>query len=290
MRKGEGWLEAHPLRETIVRRYLRKRRLQNLALEQLAAGDELSPAEDAEDATEIVDEEERPAKPAPLHTLRLEAARTALLASGAKSVLDLGCGEGRLIRMLLRDVAIERILGIDVAWAAIERAHRNLRLERQPPRLADRITLAQGSLVYRDARLSGFDAAAVVEVIEHLDPHRLAAFERVLFEFARPRTVVLTTPNREWNAVFTEEGEDDRMRHRDHRFEWNRAEFRAWCETVAERFGYAFTIEGVGGEHEEYGPPSQMATFTRGPEEKATSKSKMHDETVPEEAEMEVTA
>ena len=266
LRKGEGWLATHPLREAIVRRYLRRRRLQNLAMEQLAAHDDLAPAEETPEdgqTVEMVEEtEEEQIKTKPLHTQRLEAAKTAILASGARSVVDLGCGEGRLIRMLLKETSLERILGIDVSWIAIERAHRNLALDRQPPLLAKRITLAQGSLVYRDARLREFDAAAVVEVIEHLDPHRLAAFERVLFEFAHPATVILTTPNREWNAVFVEEGEEGRMRHTDHRFEWSRAEFSAWCETVAERFGYAFTIEGVGGEHEEYGPPSQMAVFS----------------------------
>lgn len=50
--------------------------------------------------------------------------------------------------------------------------------------------LIQGSLLYRDQRLHGYDAAAVVEVIEHLAPARLAAFERVLFAAARPGMVV----------------------------------------------------------------------------------------------------
>jgi hypothetical protein len=37
----------------------------------------------------------------------------------------------------------------------------------------ERIKFNHGSRTYRDKRLSGFDAAAVVEVIEHLDPPRL---------------------------------------------------------------------------------------------------------------------
>jgi hypothetical protein len=75
-----------------------------------------------------------------------------------------------------------------------------------------------GSLMYRDEHPAGFEAAVVVEVIEHLDPPRLAAFERVLFEFARPRTVVLTTPNREYNVKW-ETLPARKFRHCDHRFE-----------------------------------------------------------------------
>ena len=123
-----------------------------------------------------------------------------------------------------------------------------------------RLELLHGSLTYRDGRLAGFDAAAVVEVVEHLDPPRLAAFERVLFEFARPRTIVLTTPNREYNVRFPTLPAG-RLRHRDHRFEWTRAEFRAWAERVAERFGYGVRFLPVGPEDEAVGPPTQAVIF-----------------------------
>ena len=83
-------------------------------------------------------------------------------------------------------------------------------------------------LTYRDEKLAGFDAAAIVEVIEHLDPARLAAFERVVFQQARPRTVVLTTPNKEYNVKW-ETLPAGAMRHGDHRFEWTRDEFQDWC-------------------------------------------------------------
>jgi 3' terminal RNA ribose 2'-O-methyltransferase Hen1 len=182
--------------------------------------------------------------------------------SGARRVLDLGCGEGRLLEMLLSDRQFSEIVGMDVSLASLDRARRRLRLERLPPLVAERLTLLHGSLLYRDRRLEGFDAAAVVEVIEHLDAPRLAAFERTLFGLARPGTVVVTTPNREYNALFPTLPEG-RMRHRDHRFEWTRAEFGAWAERVASDNGYAVRVASLGPEDETHGAPSQMATFTR---------------------------
>ena len=153
-------------------------------------------------------------------------------------------------------------IGVDVSVRTLEIAARRLKLERLPDRQAERVKLIHGSLMYRDQRLAGFDAAAVVEVIEHLDPPRLAAFERVVFEFARPGTVVLTTPNKEFNVTW-ETLPAGTFRHHDHRFEWTRAEFQAWANGVATRFGYAVRFLPVGPEHPEFGPPTQMAVFRR---------------------------
>jgi 3' terminal RNA ribose 2'-O-methyltransferase Hen1 len=177
--------------------------------------------------------------------------------------VDLGCGEGRLLRVLLDDRQFEEIVGMDVSYRALEMAANRLRLDRMPERQKERIRLLHGSLMYRDSRITGFDAAAVVEVIEHLDPPRLAAFERVVFEFARPGTVVLTTPNAEYNVRW-ETLPADRFRHRDHRFEWTRAELSAWATGVAARFGYATRFVPVGPEDPEVGAPTQMCVFTRG--------------------------
>jgi 3' terminal RNA ribose 2'-O-methyltransferase Hen1 len=122
--------------------------------------------------------------------------------------------------------------------------------------------LLHGSLTYRDRRLEGYDAAAVIEVIEHLAPERLRAFERALFEFAKPGTVVVTTPNREYNARF-ENLPDGQFRHRDHRFEWSRKEFQGWANNVAEKYGYAVRFAPVGPEDDLLGPPTQMGVFRR---------------------------
>jgi 3' terminal RNA ribose 2'-O-methyltransferase Hen1 len=186
----------------------------------------------------------------------------ALKASGAARVIDLGCGECRLLRRLLADRQFSEIVGLDVSSRALDIAESRLKLDRLAASQQERIRLLHGSLMYRDERLHGFDAAAVVEVVEHLDPPRLRAFERVLFESARPATIVLTTPNAEYNVMWPSLPAG-RFRHQDHRFEWTRAEFQAWAATVASRYEYVATFLPVGDEHESVGAPTQMAVFTR---------------------------
>jgi 3' terminal RNA ribose 2'-O-methyltransferase Hen1 len=178
-------------------------------------------------------------------------------------VLDLGCGEGKLLRRLAEDSQFAEVVGMDVSTRALAIAEERLRRTRHLDG-PGRVKLLHGSLVYRDARLAGFDAAAAVEVIEHLDPPRLTAFERVIFEFARPAAVVLTTPNVEYNVNFPGLAAG-KSRHRDHRFEWTRAEFRTWAEGVAKRHGYTVTFSGIGEEDPAVGSPTQMAVFRFGP-------------------------
>jgi 3' terminal RNA ribose 2'-O-methyltransferase Hen1 len=261
LQKGEGWLAAHPEKEEITRRYLKYQpslfheALARLVREEEPCDDEAGdrPADQAEDSLE---------RPLSLNDQRLGCVLGVLRASGARRVLDLGCGEGKLSRALLGDKQFEHIAAMDVSIRALEVAQQRLKLDRLPVKQAERISLLHGSLMYRDKRLQGFDAAAVVEVIEHLDPPRLAAFERVLFEFAAPRSVVLTTPNREYNVKW-ETLAAGKLRHPDHRFEWTRQEFRAWADGVAERYGYAVRFLGVGPEDDAVGTPTQMGIFTR---------------------------
>ncbi|MBV9084578.1 MAG: 3' terminal RNA ribose 2'-O-methyltransferase Hen1, partial [Acidobacteriaceae bacterium] len=262
LRRGEGWLGSHPHRELIVQRYLkRKPSLIDRALTRLL--DEENAAVDAgESKTEQAAFAEKDLeRPMTLHTQRLNQVATRLKSLEAKSILDLGCGEGKLLRRLLADRTFERIVGMDVSHRSLEVAASRLRLDRLPERQRKRIELMQGSLLYRDKRLDNFDAAALVEVIEHLDPPRLLALERVLFEFARPRHIIITTPNQEYNLLFPTLP-PGRMRHNDHRFEWTRPEFSAWAEKTAARFGYHVAFEPVGPVDPQHGAPSQMAVFS----------------------------
>jgi 3' terminal RNA ribose 2'-O-methyltransferase Hen1 len=260
LRKGEGWLAAHPMRELIARRYLRyDHRLTRDALAKLTDEDELDPEASQQEHSK---EELAIEAPLKLWEQRIGAVLSALRAVGAKSVIDLGCGEGRLLKLLLAERAFERIAGMDVSWRTLEDAHRRLRLDQMAPMQRQRIELFHGSLMYRDNRLSGFDGAVLMEVIEHLDTPRLAAFERVLFEFARPATAVITTPNAEYNVKF-ETLPPGEFRHKDHRFEWTRAQFAAWARGVADRFGYNVRFVPVGPEDESLGSPTQMGVFSR---------------------------
>jgi 3' terminal RNA ribose 2'-O-methyltransferase Hen1 len=202
-------------------------------------------------------------RPLSLNEQRLGAVLAALRAGSAKRVLDLGCGEGKLLRELLKDKQFEEIVGMDVSIRSLETARDRLKLDRMPERQAARIKLIHGSLTYRDRRLEGFDAAAVIEVVEHLDLPRLSAFERAVFEFARPKAVVLTTPNREYNVLWEGLGAET-LRHPDHRFEWTRQEFRDWAEGISGRYDYSVKFLPVGLVDEALGPPTQMGVFDRG--------------------------
>ena len=223
LRKGKGWLATHPNREEIVKRYLpRQRQLAREALAQLAEGD--NPDPDARDEVRA-EEEAKMEAPIRLWQQRMATVVAVLRSAGAQRVLDLGCGEGKLLKSLLEERALTEIVGMDVSYRSLEIASRNLRLDRMPPKQRDRLMLLHGSLMYRDKRLAGYDAATVVEVIEHLDAPRLTAFERVLFEAARPKTVIVTTPNAEYNAKF-DTLPAGQFRHKDHRFEWTREQFQ----------------------------------------------------------------
>jgi 3' terminal RNA ribose 2'-O-methyltransferase Hen1 len=260
--KGEGWLAQHPEKDEIARRYLRfQPSLFRMALARLMQEEEPRDA-DEDDPRPQEQGEQVLEKPLSLNEQRLGAVVAALRASGTKRVLDLGCGAGSLLRELLKEKQFDDIVGMDVSIRSLEAAQRRLKLDRLPPTQANRIKLLHGSLMYRDRRLEGFDAAAVVEVVEHLDPPRLSAFERVLFEFAQPRTVVVTTPNREFNVMW-ETLPAGQFRHPDHRFEWTRQEFRDWAARIAARFRYRVRFLPVGPEHAEYGAPTQLGVFTR---------------------------
>ncbi len=256
---GSSWLARHPHKDEITRRYLKfQPGLYRQALARLAEeGEDVAP-EESDQPGELA--ELSLEQPLRLNDQRLDAVVAAIRNSGARRVLDLGCAEGRLMRKLLDEKQLEEIVGLDVSIRSLERASERLRLDRLSEAQSRRIRLIHGSLTYRDRRLEGFDAAALVEVIEHLDLPRLRALERTIFEFARPQTVVLTTPNREYNATWPNVG-PQKLRHPDHRFEWTRSEFRNWAERVAEQFGYTAGFQAVGPVDETLGSPTRMAIF-----------------------------
>ncbi len=265
LRAGDGWLEHHPEQELIAARYLARKAaltrsaLERLELARLAAADGVAAAELDDAVDEQHDTEERPA---PLAELRRAAILATLRESGATRVVDLGCGQGQLLAELLKEPRFTEIVGVDVSVRALRSAARRLRLEQMGERQASRITLRQGALTYTDSRLTGMDAAVLCEVVEHVDPPRLAALEYAVFGAARPGTVVVTTPNAEYNVRW-ESLPAGTMRHRDHRFEWTRAEFARWAAGVCERHGYRAEFRPVGEEDPDVGPPTQLALFRR---------------------------
>ncbi|MGV9877942.1 3' terminal RNA ribose 2'-O-methyltransferase Hen1 [Streptomyces sp. NPDC003006] len=265
LRAGEGWLADHPEQQLITSRYLARRQSltrearERLELVRLADADDT----DVDEVDNAVDEEsDTDEKPVPLAVRRREAILMALIAAGAGRVLDLGCGQGQLVQALLKDARFTEIVGVDVSMRALTVASRRLKLDRMGERRAERVTLFQGSLAYTDKRLKGYDAAVLSEVVEHVDLERLPALEYAVFGSARPRTILVTTPNAEYNVRW-ETLPAGHVRHGDHRFEWTREEFGSWARQVAERHGYDVEFTPVGDEDPEVGPPTQMAVFTR---------------------------
>ena len=258
--RGQSWLADHPAKDQIISRYLiNLKSLSRQASNQLTQDLEIENEETDESVELPAEIAERKAS---LHQQRLELAVEKLVTCGAGSVIDMGCGEGKLLRMLIKQRQFTSIAGMDISHGTLSKAKQRLHWDDMAPRQKERLNLFQGSLTYRDERLAGFDAAALIEVIEHLDEDRLQAFERVVFEFARPGTVVLSTPNVEYNALFDSMHEGT-LRHDDHRFEWTRSQFENWANAVCENHNYKVEFSAVGEVDEKVGAPSQMGVFTR---------------------------
>lgn len=170
--------------------------------------------------------------------------------------------EGKLLRLLLKEKSFTRIAGTDVSVRPLEIAAAKLRLDELSEAQKKRVNIFQSSLMYRDKRFSGFDAICLIEVIEHMELDRVAALERVVFEFAGPQFAIITTPNSEYNANFPNLPAG-KFRHNDHRFEWTRAEFETWANGVARRFGYWVEFSPIGSLDPDKGAPTQMAVFVR---------------------------
>ncbi|MES2764273.1 MAG: 3' terminal RNA ribose 2'-O-methyltransferase Hen1 [Bacteroidota bacterium] len=259
LRKGDGWLASHPEKELITKRYLKHRAaLANEALQRLIPDESVI----AEKEEEHAQEEEQVEKKLRLNDIRMQSVFEQVKGTGASRVLDLGCGEGNLLKMLLGDKQFTEIVGMDVSYRTLEIATKRLRLDMLPEKQRQRIQLLHSSLVYRDKRLEGYDVATIIEVIEHLDEDRLTALERNVFGFSKPGIVIVTTPNAEYNALF-ETLPAGKFRHKDHRFEWTRQQFQAWAHQVGAKYGYEADFFTVGEVNEDLGSPTQMAVFKR---------------------------
>lgn len=199
--------------------------------------------------------------PSELHEERLDSVTRHLLDAGAASVLDLGCGGGELLLRLARQARFTRIVGIDIDEAALAEARRSLEFGRDGPN--ERVQVLLGSFEREDPRLRGFDAATLVETIEHIDPRRLSLVERAVFGCYAPGTVLITTPNQEYNVLHGMAA--GAMRHPDHRFEWTRGKFRGWAAGVARRHRYVVRFIDIGPPDPTLGSSTQMARFTREP-------------------------
>jgi len=278
VRTGSGWLQEHPERDLIVRRYLKHQKdLVLSAVGRLAEIDDGLPESldnavvesDGDDADRGKDDgtisgkdTQSEKRPTPLVEHRRMAVTEELKREGASRVVDLGCGEGTLLRDLIKDASFKEILGVDVSHNALVLAERRLQLDRLPDTQRARLKLLQSSLTYRDDRFAGFDAVILMEVIEHIDLPRLPSLERTVFALARPKIVIVTTPNAEHNVRY-EFLAAGAMRHRDHRFEWTRAEFADWAKRIGDDHGYAVRFRPIGEDDPEVGPPTQMAVFAR---------------------------
>ncbi|MFO7812730.1 MAG: methyltransferase domain-containing protein [Pelovirga sp.] len=194
-----------------------------------------------------------------LHKERLDTVVEALCASGATSVLDLGCGPGELLLLLADQPQFRRIVGIDTSQDVLQEARHQLTDHQHPPD-GRRMRLYQASFTDCIEDLKGFDAVTLIETIEHIAPGRLSLVERAVFSGYVPKTVIITTPNSEYNPLHGMT--PGRFRHPDHQFEWGRQKFRHWAQGVAGRAGYQVNFSDLGEIDMQLGGSSQMAVFS----------------------------
>jgi 3' terminal RNA ribose 2'-O-methyltransferase Hen1 len=194
--------------------------------------------------------------PSRLHEARLRAVHDALVSSGARTVLDLGCGSGPLMIRLVRSGRFKKVVGVDISTRSLQSLERKLESIRSERCHA---ALIHASFMDRNIDLAGFEAAILVETIEHIAPDKLSALENAVFARYRPQTVIITTPNSEFNDSLGVP--EYRFRHRDHKFEWKRQKFRSWAERVAKRNRYDVLFRDIGRSHPAFGSATQMAQF-----------------------------
>ncbi len=258
--RGGEWLKKHPLKEEITTRYLIN--LKGLVRSALAILMEKDEETMIEAERENSQKEQIIEKELSLDEIRMSMVIEKLKEHEVSRLIDMGCGEGKLLKSLLSDKSFKKMLGVDVSARALNIAKAKLKWHDLPDRVKSRIDLIAGSVIYRDRRFNGFDAMTLIEVIEHIDLNRLIHLERSVFEFASPGAVIITTPNREYNKNF-ENLREGQMRHNDHRFEWTREEFENWAKEIAKKYSYQVNFFSVGPAHKAYGSPTQMGVFKK---------------------------
>ncbi|WP_342431763.1 3' terminal RNA ribose 2'-O-methyltransferase Hen1 [Neobacillus sp. FSL H8-0543] len=244
-RYGDDWLESHPAKLLILKRALR---YQSLIVK--------SKFYHREQSTKGIVEQPK---------VRLNEQRYDAIVNYIKglpnreTIVDLGAGEGKLSVQFGFIDGVKEILSIEPSSKSRVKAIKRFQEENDKERYIEPKSLA-GSLYYFDERLQNKDIIVLCEVIEHIDEHRLPNIFKTIVNDYRPRILIVTTPNQEYNVVYEM---DDEMRHDDHRFEWTRAEFREKCEQWTKDSSYQVSFQGIGEEIESYGQPTQMAIFRR---------------------------
>lgn len=234
LEKGAEWLEGHPMKEFIIRRYLNNRYLES-----------------------VLDQTPKDKLKQTLNTIRLNTVAEKIKELNVDSVVDLGCGEGKLLKLIIENTNVSKVIGADIDIKSLKIASKKLKYDSE----GERLQLVQSSAVYYDKRFKDVDLICLVEVIEHIDEHRLQFVIDTVFNNYKPKNIIITTPNVEYNNVY--EMNDDDFRHDDHRFEWTRAEFEKWCNDICSEYGYKVTFNTVGEVDEKYGSSTQMGVFEK---------------------------
>ncbi len=271
IKHGGDWLRNHPDMEYIARRYFSMAKsYAKIAIERLSGKeDDIFDTEmsgnnihtNVYSSAHPIEEQDGSKDQAPLDKMRLETVKYEVLRSGAHSVIDIGCGEGKLLALLIGESQIEKLAGTDVSLDALAKANKRMEHVMIAERQREKLSIFQGSLMYKDDRFLGYDTACVIEVIEHVEPEKLPVLEDILFGATAPGTVIITTPNRDFNANYALD--EDELRHADHRFEWGLSEFSDWCNSICDRYGYTVEISGIGAKEGVDSYPTQMGVFRK---------------------------
>ncbi|XP_050674299.1 small RNA 2'-O-methyltransferase isoform X2 [Leptidea sinapis] len=181
-----------------------------------------------------------------------------------EKVVDFGYHDMSFIKYLKEVPGIKHVLGVDIETIPLQCSSLILGCDEHTRENPLKVTLFQGNAADPDYRLIGCDAVIAIEMIEHMLPHDLERFVHTVFGFIKPRIVILTTPNADFNVMF-KALENNGLRRLDHFFEWSRSQFNDWCSNIVDRYpNYTVTCKGIGP-----GPPdtlrlgccSQLALF-----------------------------